>query len=93
MSGKIIYLPVATLPPEEVKLPEDPLAGCALMTDVRPHHHRFAVVPLPLRRGGLALAVIAGAAYVAACVIWPVALWAAPALITLGVMTYGSYYF
>lgn len=93
MSGKILYLPVATLPEEEIKLPPDPLAGCRLMTDVRPHHHGYAVVPLPLRRGGFGLAVVAGAAYVAACVLWPVALWAAPVAVAVGVAAYGSYYF
>lgn len=83
MRGKILYLPVASLP-------EDPLMGCTMMTDVRPHHHRCAMVPLPFRRGGLALAVIAGAAYVAACVLWPETLWALPAAVAVGLWIFGE---
>lgn len=105
MSGKILYLPVATLPEEEIKLPPDPLAGCRLMTDVRPHHHGYAVgslihhrlrrrSPFPIAMGKAWVgAALVGAAYVAACVIWPVALWAAPVAVAVGVAAYGSYYF
>lgn len=80
MRGKILYLPVASLP-------EDPLMGCKLMVDVgnhrRPHHHR-------LRKGGLGLAIAAGAAYIAACVIWPETLWALPAAVAAGLWIFGE---
>lgn len=81
MRGKILYLPVATLP-------EDPLMGCTMMTDVgnhrRPHHHRR------LQRGGFWLAIAAGAAYIAACVIWPETLWALPAAVAVGLWIFGE---
>lgn len=80
MRGKILYLPVASLP-------EDPLMGCTMMTDVgnhrRPHHHR-------LRTGGFWLAIAAGAAYIAACVIWPETIWALPAAVAVGLWIFGE---
>ena len=90
--GKILYLPVATLPPE---LPSDPLAGCGLHTDVSARRrplHRPAGGPPPLIRGGFGATLI-GAAYIAACVLWPAALWALPVCVTLGVSLYGSYHY
>lgn len=79
MRGKILYLPVASLP-------EDPLMGCKLWCDVgnhRRHHHR-------LRSGGFWLAIAAGAAYIAACVIWPETLWALPAAVAVGLWIFGE---
>ena len=81
MRGKILYLPVASLP-------EDPLMGCTMMTDVgdrrRPHHHRLR------NGGGFWLAIAAGAAYIAACVLWPETLWALPAAVAVGLWIFGE---
>lgn len=103
MSGKILYLPVATLPPEEIKLPPDPLAGCRLWCDSTESRRWNALsvagcagATSPKERGKALRAfgaALAGAAYVAACVLWPVALWAAPVAVAVGVAAYGSYYF
>ena len=93
MRGKILYLPVATLPPE---LPPDPLSGCRLWCDTESSgkwgeslHHRLRRRSPSLWQGRLLGMIAAGAAYIAACVIWSATLWALPVAVALGVAAWG----
>jgi len=68
------------------ELPPDPLAGCLLWVD-----RRGREVPGRKTRAAWTTAILAGIAYIIACLIEPAALWLLPTAIALAAAIYGRW--